>query len=162
MSVRKRNMLIIDRLEPLAASMYRSAILFADMTPIGYGGIYIEDDSQGHIPFNLGRLPLGEESPTYVYLVAFSDWHGERFIKVGIGLAQRVRNHELQGGKVLQKVLLPRWQAALIERAILREYPKYRPQISLPQQGDTECLDWDAAAQIKLARYVKLWSEVPP
>ncbi|MEV6007342.1 hypothetical protein AB0M29_11090 [Streptomyces sp. NPDC051976] len=112
--------------------------------------------------YKLGSFPLGDETPTWVYLIAFPDWCGERFVKIGIGLDQRVRDHETHGGVVLQKVKVPRWQARVIERLVLRQYPRQRPQVPLPQYGDTECLVWETAEKIQLPTLVRMTAAIKP
>lgn len=156
----KQQMHFIDRLEALI-----DTIPLEDVVLWHAGG----STAVGRVPrsdrwlfYDLGSFPLGDETPTWVYLIAFPDWCGERFVKIGIGLNQRVRDHELRGGVVLQKVKVPRWQARIIERLVLRQYPRQRPKVPLPQYGDTECLVWEAAKTIRLPELVRMTAAVKP
>ncbi|MFI7131287.1 hypothetical protein ACIBQ1_36770 [Nonomuraea sp. NPDC050153] len=161
-SEKKKEMLFIDKLEPLLATLpYIDPVLDAQRGAkyLPYYACGIDAQHGERVFINLGRLPLGDESPTYIYLIDFPDWHGEAFIKVGIGLAERLRAHERYGGVVLQAIEVPRWQAYAIERRILAEWPSFYPATPLPQNGDTECLVRAIASQIQLSRYVSLFSE---
>ncbi|MGW3246531.1 hypothetical protein [Streptomyces sp. NPDC001070] len=151
----KRQMLAIDQLEVLKGiSPLEDPVLWHEPSDGQYLAIGFSPAEGIYLHHNFGRLPLGDESPTWVYLIDFH-WHGERFVKIGIGLDQRIRDHELQGGQVLQKVQLPRWQARAIERAVLDAYPRHRPLVPLPQHGDTECLVPSVASQINLRSLAK-------
>jgi hypothetical protein len=156
MTPNKRAMLFIDQLETVKQETgLKDPVLFAIKQRSGYGGVGVDPSSERRtlVTFNLGNLPLGDLSPTYVYLLEFPDWHGERFVKVGIGLEPRLRSHYAQGGQLLQKVAVPRRLALAIERAILTRHKRYRPATPLPQSGDTECLVWQSASQINLLKY---------
>ncbi|MER6532136.1 hypothetical protein [Streptomyces sp. NPDC001508] len=156
----KQQMHFIDRLEALIETIpLKDVVLWHTGGHIAVGRMPRTDR---WIFYNLGSFPLGDETPTWVYLIAFPDWCGERFVKVGIGLDQRVRDHETHGGVVLQKVKVPRWQARVMERLVLRQYPRQRPQVPLPQYGDTECLVWEAAEKIQLQALVRLTAGIKP
>ncbi|MET8206235.1 hypothetical protein ABZT51_09345 [Streptomyces sp. NPDC005373] len=156
----KQQMRFTDRLEAL-----NEAIPLEDVV-LWHAGGHI---AVGRVPrtdrwmfYKLGSFLLGDETPTWVYLIAFPDWCGERFVKIGIGLDQRVRHHETQGGVVLQKVKVPRWQARVIERLVLKQQPRQRPRVPLPQYGDTECLVWEAAEKIQLPALVRMTAAIKP
>ncbi|MGA6158827.1 hypothetical protein ACPEIC_36390 [Stenotrophomonas sp. NPDC087984] len=169
-TLQKQQMLFIDRLEALLPAIpLKDAVLWH--LPMGSYGSEITDSygAVGRVPrtyqwvyYDMGRFPLGDDTPTWVYLIAFPNWHGERFVKVGIGLDQRLRDHEAQGGVVLQKVKVPRWQARVIERLVLRQHLRQRPSVPLPQYGDTECLAWEAAAKIKLSALASMTAGARP
>jgi hypothetical protein len=162
MSKEKKEMFFIDKLEPLLARLpYVDAVLDAQRgaEDAPYYACGIDPQRGEWIFINLGRLPLGDESPTFIYLIDFPDWHGEAFVKVGIGLAARLRDHERHGGLVLQAIEVPRWQAYAIEQRILEEYPNFRPAMQLPQHGDTECLVREVASQLQLSQYVNLFRD---
>jgi hypothetical protein len=162
MSAQKKEMLLIDKIEPLLADMkYSDPILDAKRGAknLPYYASGIDPDLGERVFINLGRLPLGDESPTYLYLIDFQDWHGESFVKVGIGLTARLRAHERRGGTVLQAIEIPRWQAYAIERRILKEWPRFRPRTPLPQYGDTECLRREVGEQLRLSHYVRIFAD---
>ncbi|MFF9808289.1 hypothetical protein ACF1G5_24765 [Streptomyces coeruleorubidus] len=149
----KQQMLFNDRLEVLLPTIPLKDMVLMNQ---GYSAVgRVPRTDRWHF-YSLGSFPLGDETPTWVYLIAFPDWNGERFVKIGIGLDQRVRDHETRGGLVLQKVQVPRWQARVIERLVLRQYPRQRPRVPLPQFGDTECLVWEAAEKIQLTALVRM------
>ncbi|OEJ22990.1 hypothetical protein AR457_37950 [Streptomyces agglomeratus] len=153
-------MLFIDRLEALLPTIPLKDTVLWHMGGYGAVGRVPRTDRWTH--YRLGSFPLGDETPTWVYLIAFPDWYGERFVKIGIGLDERVRDHETRGGVVLQKVKVPRWQARVIERLVLRQYPRQRPHVPLPQYGDTECLVWEAAERIQLPALVRITAGIKP
>ncbi|MFF4402476.1 hypothetical protein [Streptomyces sp. NPDC001480] len=159
-------MLFIDRLEPLLPAVPLEEVVLWHL-PMGSSGAQLGDNygTVGRAPgsdrwkyHSLGSFPLGDETPTWVYLIAFPDWHGERFVKIGIGLNQRVRTHQNRGGIVLQKVKVPRWQARVVERLVLQQYPRQSPHVPLPQGGDTECLVWEAGSKIQLSALARMTS----
>jgi hypothetical protein len=158
---KRKEMLFIDKLEPILATLpYIDPILDAQRGAeyLPYYACGIDHQHGERVFINLGRLPLGDESPTYIYLIDFPDWHGEAFVKVGIGLFARLRDHERHGGVVLQAIEVPRWQAYAIEKMVLADWPSFYPTTPLPQRGDTECLVHATASQIELSRYVDLFS----
>lgn len=159
MSVQKKEMLLIDKIQPIIDGMrYADPVLAArrGAKNLPYYASGIDPDVGERVFINLGQLPLGDDSPTYLYLIDFPDWRGEAFVKVGIGLAQRLRDHERHGGVVLQAIEIPRWQAYAIEQRILQEWPRFHPRTPLPQHGETECLLREVSGQLRLSRYVRI------
>lgn len=157
-SFEKKEMLLVDRLEPYLAELdYRNPVMVASRysRELPYYAAGLEMSRDVWVFINLGRLPLGNETPTFLYLIAFPDWHGEKFMKVGIGLIGRLRAHERHGGQVLEAIELPRWQARIAEAMILSDCPSFRPRVPLPQHGSTECMLWDFGKTLRLSRYVK-------
>ncbi|MER7500896.1 hypothetical protein AB0L05_02080 [Nonomuraea pusilla] len=158
MTFQKREMMLIDRLEPFLAELdYSDVVLIAarGSKTLPYYAVGYDGELDRWTFVSLGRLPLGNETPTFLYLICFPDWHGERFAKVGIGLINRIREHERHGGEVLHMIELPRWHARIAETMILADRPVYRPRTPLPQNGDTECMPWDFGLKLKLDRYLK-------
>ncbi|WP_344856141.1 hypothetical protein [Planomonospora alba] len=158
MSFQKKEMLLIDKIEPILQELdYENPVMEAARynNRLPYTGAGIDPELGYWVFINFGRLPLNNDSPSYLYLIEFPDWHGERFIKVGIGLANRIRDHERHGGRLLQSIEAPRWQVRIAEKIILEEWPRFRPTVPLPQSGDTECLIWDVRSKIKLRSYIK-------
>ncbi|WP_127938229.1 hypothetical protein [Nonomuraea polychroma] len=149
---------MIDKIEPILLEMdYINPVMQAarGAPSLPYTAAGIDPDSGKWVFIDFGKLPLGNDSPTFLYLIAFPDWHGEQFVKVGIGIFDRVRAHELRGGEVLQKIEVPRWQALIAEKMILNDWPRYRPRVPLPQHGDTECLPWEVANNLAITDYIR-------
>lgn len=159
-TVQKQQMLFIDRLEALTPTIPLEDVIFWHAG--GHSAIGRMPGTDRWKGYKLGNFALGDETPTWVYLIAFPDWCGERFVKIGIGLDRRIQDHTDQGGVVLQKVKVPRWQARIIERLVLREHPRQRPKVPLPQFGDTECLVWAAADRIRLQALVTMTAGLKP